>query len=103
MGMLRHTQTSNNIKTIVMKKIIFVFAGLVSSIVFGQSAGDRIANDVGNYMANSPVRYRGEAKFDNMRGILKTILTNPQSAKKMIMQIDPAILDMLVWGNGYSQ
>jgi hypothetical protein len=91
-----------------MKKIVFVFAVLMSSTLFSQmpsqsTPGSRIANDVGNYMANSPTFYRGEAKFDDMRGILETILTNPQSAKKMIMQIDPAILDVLVWGNGYSQ
>jgi hypothetical protein len=87
-----------------MKKIVLVFAVLVSSFGFGQSSpGDRIANDVGNYMANSPTFYRGEAKFDDMRGILETILTNPQLAKKMIMQIDPAILDVLVWGHKYSQ
>lgn len=91
-----------------MKKIVLVLAVLMSSTLFSQmpsqsTPGSRIANDVGNYMANSPVRYRGEAKFDDMRGILKTILTNPQSAKKMIMQIDPAILDVLVWGQSYSQ
>jgi hypothetical protein len=87
-----------------MKKIVLVLAVLVSSFGFGQSSpGDRIANDVGNYIANSPTFYRGEAKFDDMRGILETILTNPQSAKKMIMQIDPAILDVLVWGQSYSQ
>ena len=87
-----------------MKKIVLVLAVLVSSFGFGQSSpGDRIANDVGNYIANSPTFYRGEAKFDDMRGILETILTNPQSAKKMIMQIDPAILDVLVWGYKYSQ
>ena len=34
--MLRHTQTSNNIKTIAMKKIVFVLAVLVSSFGFGQ-------------------------------------------------------------------
>ena len=91
-----------------MKKIVLVFAVLVSSFGVGQmpnqsSAGSRIANDVGNYMANSPTLYRGEAKFDDMRGIHETILTNPQLAKKMIMQIDPAILDVLVWGQDYSQ
>lgn len=86
-----------------MKNLV-VLAVLVSSFGFAQSSpGDRIANDVGNYMANSPTFYRGEAKFDDMRGILETILTNPQLAKKMIMQIDPAILDVLVWGQDYSQ
>lgn len=91
-----------------MKKIVLVLAVLMSSTLFSQmpsqsTPGSGIANDVGNYMANSPTFYRGEAKFDDMRGILETILTNPQSAKKMIMQIDPAILDVLVWGYGYSQ
>ena len=91
-----------------MKNLAVVFAVLMSSTLFSQmpnqsSAGSRIANDVGNYMANSPTFYRGEAKFADMRGILENILTNPQLAKKMIIDIDPAILDMLVWGYGYSQ
>ena len=37
MGMLRHTQTSNNIKTITMKNLAVVFTVLVSSFGFGQS------------------------------------------------------------------
>ena len=36
MGMLRHTQTSNNIKTITMKNLAVVLAVLVSSFGFGQ-------------------------------------------------------------------
>ena len=91
-----------------MKNLAVVFAVLVSSFGFGQAPntstpGSRIADDVGNYMANSPTYYRGDAKFADMRGILENILTNPQLAKKMIMDIDPAILDIRVWGDGYSQ
>ena len=37
MGMLRHTQTSNNIKTITMKNLALVFAVLVSSFGFSQN------------------------------------------------------------------
>ena len=90
-----------------MKNLVLVFAVLLTSFGFGQmpnqsSAGSRIANDVGNYMANSPTFYRGEAKFADMRGILENILTNPQLAKKMIMDVDPAILDVLIWGYKYS-
>jgi len=107
LGVLRHTQTSNNIKTITMKNLVLVLAVLVSSFGFGQAPntstpGSNIANDVGNYMANSPTFYRGEAKFTDLRGILETILTNPQLAKKMIMDVDPAILDVRVWGDGCS-
>ncbi len=54
-------------------------------------------------MSNSPTFYRGEVEYEEVAGILETILTNPQLAKKMIMQIDPAILDVLVWGQAYSQ
>lgn len=91
-----------------MKNLAVVLVVLVSSFGFGQAPntstpGSRIADDVGNYMANSPTFYRGDAKFADMRGILENILTNPQLAKKMIMQIDPAILNVLVWGDGYSQ
>jgi len=91
-----------------MKNLAVVLAVLVSSFGFGQAPntstpGSNIANDVGNYMANSPTFYRGEAKFTDLRGILETILTNPQLAKKMIMDVDPAILDLRVWGAKYSQ
>ncbi|MDC3352418.1 hypothetical protein OAV92_04145 [Crocinitomicaceae bacterium] len=91
-----------------MKNLVLVLVVLVSSFGFGQAPntstpGSNIANDVGNYMANSPTFYRGDAKFADMRGILENILTNPQLAKKMIMDIDPAILDIRVWGDGYSQ
>ena len=91
-----------------MKNLAVVLAVLVSSFGFGQAPntstpGSNIANDVGNYMANSPTFYRGEAKFTDLRGILETILTNPQLAKKMIMDVDPAILDLREWGAKYSQ
>ena len=71
MGMLRHTRTSNKIKTITMKNLAVVLAVLVSSFGFGQAPntstpGSRIADDVGNYMANSPTFYRGEAKFADL-------------------------------------
>ena len=91
-----------------MKNLAVVLAVLVSSFGFGQAPntstpGSRIANDVGNYMANSPTFYRGEANFFDLRGVCEIILTNPQKAKKMIEAVDPDILDIRTWGNRYSQ
>ena len=91
-----------------MKNLVLVLVVLVSSFSFGQALntstpGSRIARDVDNYIANSPTFYRGEANSFDLRGVCEIILTNPQKAKKMIAEVDSAILDVRVWGQRYSQ
>ena len=64
MGMLRHTQTSNNIKTIAMKKIVLVFAVLVSSFGFGQLVSAKFNPEYGDNPLAQEVPNREDANVD---------------------------------------
>jgi hypothetical protein len=97
MGMLRHTQTSNNIKTIAMKKIVLVFAVLVSSFGLGQSDPqpelqkmiDSAVTELDNWKANTKTFKTGgddAAAF----GLLENLFLDAD-VKYMYARINPAI------------
>ncbi len=95
--MLRHTQTSNNIKTIAMKKIVLVFAVLVSSFGFGQSDPqpelqkmiDSAVTELDNWKANTKTFKTGgddAAAF----GLLENLFLDAD-VKYMYARINPDI------------
>ena len=97
MGMLRHTQKSNNIKTIAMKKIVLVFAVLVSSFGFGQSDPqpelqkmiDSAVTELDNWKANTKTFKTGGDDAATF-GLLENLFLDAD-VKYMYARINPDI------------